>query len=175
LIPSWAKDKKTNFINARSETLMQKAPFRVSFKKRRCLILADGYYEWKTLGPKQKQAHYFCRADNAPLAFAGIWDIWKDGDEVIESCLIITTGANELSRPIHDRMPAILVGADADAWLDPEVEEPEALLEILRPFAAQGMSCSAVGPLVNSVRNNGAACIEPIVAVTQGSFFDAAE
>src|ERR1700733_10397098 len=104
LIPSWAKGKKAPFINARSETVADKPAFRSAFKKRRCLILADGYYEWKALGPKQKQPCFFRLRSGKPIAFAGIWELWKDESEPLESCAIITTEANELSRTVHDRM-----------------------------------------------------------------------
>jgi putative SOS response-associated peptidase YedK len=162
LIPLWAKHKKTSFINARADTLFEKPAFRSAVKRRRCLILADGYYEWQPLGPKQKQPYYFHRKDDSPVAFAGIWECWKGAEQPLESCAIITTDANDLSRPIHDRMPAILCGADAEAWLDPRTEEPAILLELLRPFATDAMACDRVGPLVNSVKNNGPGCIEVV-------------
>jgi putative SOS response-associated peptidase YedK len=162
LIPSWAKDKKTMFINARAETLLEKPAFRTAVKRRRCLILADGYYEWKTLA-KAKQPYYLRPRDDEPIAFAGIWECWNGGAEAepIESCSIITTEANELSRPIHDRMPVILRAADANAWIDAEVEDPQGIVTLLRPFPSELMTCYAVGPHVSSMKNNGPACIEP--------------
>ncbi len=175
LIPFWAKDKKMNFINARGDTLFEKPAFKAAAKRRRCLILADGYFEWKTLGPKKKQPFYFRLKGDAPFAFAGIWDTWtpphtqplsQEGRgelEPIESCAIITTDANELSQPIHDRMPVMLRGAAAEAWLDPAVEELASLAHLLRPFAADDMTCYAVGPLVGNVKNNSPECIEPLV------------
>jgi putative SOS response-associated peptidase YedK len=163
LIPSWAKDKKTSFINARADTIADKPAFRAAFKRRRCLILADGYFEWKTRGPKQKQPYYLRPKDDGPIAFAGIWETWKGAETPIESCSIITTDANELSRMIHDRMPVMLREPEADAWIDSAVEEPRGLLELLRPFPAELMCCDAVGQAVNSVKNNDPSCIEVVV------------
>jgi putative SOS response-associated peptidase YedK len=162
LIPSWAKDKKANLINARAETLFEKPAFRASAKRRRCLIVADGYYEWKTLGPKAKQPYYFRSADDKPFAFAGVWDIWRGEGEPIESCSIVTTRANELSAEIHDRMPVILCGESADAWIDFDAAEPAALAELLVPFPAEKMVRYPVGTAVGNAKSNGPQCIEPI-------------
>jgi putative SOS response-associated peptidase YedK len=162
LIPFWAKDSKISLINARSETLLEKASFRTSFARRRCLIPADGYYEWQTRG-KTKTPFYFRRADDRPLAFAGLWDCWKGAEEPVESCTIITTSANELSRPIHDRMPVLLDEVARQAWLDPDVEDPRALLELLQPLPAAQMVCYPVQTLVNSPKNNSPECIAPAV------------
>src|ERR1700686_4744679 len=104
LIPSWAKDKKMLLINARAETLFEKPALRAAAKRRRCWIVADGYYEWKALGPRQKQPYYFRLKSAEPFAFAGVWETWKGEGDPIESCAIVTTEANELSRPVHDRM-----------------------------------------------------------------------
>ncbi len=164
LIPSWAKDKKTPFINARGETVADKPAFRTAFKKRRCLILADGYYEWKTLGPKQKQPYYLRLKSGDPLAIAGIWETWLGDGDPVESCAIITTEANELSRNIHDRMPVILRGTDTDAWLDPDIADAKALLPLLRPLPPEGMIAFPVSARVNKVSENDAGLIE---AVTQ--------
>ena len=160
LIPSWAKDKKTSFINARSDTLAGKPAFRAAFKRRRCLILGNGYYEWKVAG-KQKWPFYFRMKDDKPFTFAGVWETWKGEEPAIESCSIITTDGNELTRDVHDRMPVILSGDDALAWLDPTIEDPTALLELLRPYPAEEMMAIPVSQLVNSVKNNNAQCIEP--------------
>ncbi|MBD2022479.1 SOS response-associated peptidase, partial [Leptolyngbya sp. FACHB-36] len=110
LIPSWAKDEAigNKLINARAETVAEKPSFRAAFKQRRCLILADGFYEWQRLNTKKKQPHYFQRSDAQPFAFAGLWEHWQHGEAVIDSCTIITTQANELLEPIHDRMPVML-------------------------------------------------------------------
>ncbi len=160
LIPFWVKDKKTNLINARSETVLEKPAFKGAVKRRRCLIFADGYYEWKTLGPKAKQPYYFRMADDQPFAFAGIWDQWSGEGPTLESCSILTTSANELSASVHDRMPVILRGDDAQAWIDPKVEDLAQIAELMRPFPADAMACVAVSSRVNSVKNNGIECIQ---------------
>ncbi len=160
LIPSWSKDKKTSFINARADTVATKPAFRAASKRRRCLILADGYYEWRTEG-KTKTPFYFHMRDTRPMAFAGIWETWSGADTPIESCAIITTDANEVARTVHDRMPVILRGTDAAAWLEPGVEEAR-LIDLLRPCAADAMVFRQVGPNVNSVKNNDASLIEPV-------------
>ena len=165
LIPWWAKDRKgaARNINARAETVATKPMFRDSFAKRRCLIPADGFYEWQRL-PKGKLPHYIYRADGEPLAFAGIWSSWKDPDsgERIGSCSIITGRPNELVSPIHDRMPAILPRQRWSEWLDHSVVDStvaESLLDIL-PGAE--MAEHAVSTLVNKVANNYPECIEPL-------------
>ena len=154
LIPSWAKDAKKPQINARGETVAEKPMFRSAFKKRRCLILADGYYEWKTIGPKQKQPYFLRLKNGEPFTFAGIWETWKGDGDAIDSCAIITTEANDLSRPIHDRMPVILRGTDADAWLDPDIADAKALVPLLRPFPAGEMAAFPVSSRVNKVSEN---------------------
>jgi putative SOS response-associated peptidase YedK len=159
LIPSWAKDAKKPQINARGETVAEMPMFRSAFKKRRCLILANGYYEWKTLGPKQKQPYFLRLKNGEPFTFAGIWETWKGDGDAINSCAIITTEANDLSRPIHDRMPVILCGADADAWLDPRVDA-KAIVPLLRPFPAGEMVAFSVSTRVNKVGENDAGLIE---------------
>jgi len=162
LIPSWAKDKKTPFINARADTAATKPAFRSAFKKRRCLIVADGYYEWKKLDAKTKQPHLFRLKSGDPFTFAGIWETWKGEGDPIESCAILTTDANELARTIHDRMPVILRGDDAEAWIDPDVEDATALTPLLRPFPADEMVAIPVSTRVNKVGENDAGLIEPM-------------
>jgi putative SOS response-associated peptidase YedK len=161
LIPFWAEDKKigARLINARGDTVASKPAFRDAFRKRRCLIPADGYYEWKAVG-KRKQPFYYRLRDGSPLAFAGLWEHWERGGETIESCSIITTEANELAAPVHDRMPALLPRRACELWLDPNVDEPLPLLELLRPYPADQMCVSAVNPVVNSSRYEGPECIE---------------
>ncbi len=161
MIPFWSKDGKNKQINARAETVVEKPAFRNSLKKRRCLVLADGYYEWRTEG-KIKHPYYFHLRDDQPFAFAGLWDCWKGGDAPLETCTIITTEANELSRPIHDRMPVILPHAACALWLDPEVEDPAVLQDLLKPYPADAMTCDPVSPLVNNVRNNSPECIRRV-------------
>jgi putative SOS response-associated peptidase YedK len=130
------------------------------FKKRRCLILADGYYEWKTLGPKQKQPYLLRLKNGEPFTFAGIWETWKGDGDAMDTCGIITTEANELSRPIHDRMPVILRGADADGWLDPGFAAAKALVPLLRPFPADDMVAFPVSSRVNKVSENDPGLLE---------------
>ncbi len=161
LIPSWAKDKKIAQINARADTAATKPMFRAAFKKRRCLILADGYYEWKKAGAK-KQPYLYRMKNEQPFTFAGLWETWSDEGEPIESCTILTTDANDLAKAVHDRMPVILAGEDALAWLDPAVDDPAKLTSLLLPFAPEKMTCYPVDVLVNSVKNNSPACIVPI-------------
>jgi putative SOS response-associated peptidase YedK len=161
LIPAWAKDKKTLLINARAETIAEKPAYRVAFKKRRCLIVADAYYEWKKLGPKEKQPFLFRLKNGDPFGFAGIWETWEAGSEAVESCAIVTTEANELSRPVHDRMPVILRGADADMWLNLGTEDAKALTSLLRPLPAGEMVTFPVSARVGKVSENDAGLIEP--------------
>ncbi len=164
LVPSWAKDEalSAKMINARSETLAEKPAFRAPLRRHRCLIPADGYYEWQKVGSR-KQPYYFRLRDHSPFAFAGLWDSWKrpNPDEPpLESCTIITTAANEISQPIHDRMPAILRESEYELWLNPDVQESEKLLHMLRPLDASLMVAEPVSSFVNQVRNDGPRCIE---------------
>ncbi|NLF70609.1 MAG: SOS response-associated peptidase [Candidatus Anammoximicrobium sp.] len=165
LIPSWAKEPSigNRMINARAETVADKPAFRAAFRRRRCLVPADGYFEWQKTR-KSKQPYYIRRRDDLPFAMAGLWERWTDPqtDEPIETCTIITTEANELTRPIHDRMPVILDAAGYDRWLDPHLERPDPLRELLRPFAAQAMRADPVDAYVNNPRNGGPQCIQPL-------------
>ncbi len=164
LIPAWAKDPGmgARMINARAETVAEKPAFRAAFKYRRCLIPADGFYEWQKLNGK-KQPMYIMAQDGGVLAIAGIWERWMspDGSE-IESCSLLTTSPNELLQPIHDRMPVIIAAADYDAWLDPQAQRPETLQPLLRPYPAALMTAYPVGPLVNSPFNDTPDCIRPV-------------
>jgi putative SOS response-associated peptidase YedK len=158
LIPSWAKDTKIgqSTCNARADTVATKPAFRSAFKKRRCLVVADGYYEWLKDG-KEKQPILYEVDGGKAFAFAGLWEWWpgpEGKDEPIESCTIITTDANELAREVHDRMPVILDAKDYDAWLECR-DAP------LLPFPAERMSARPVNRFVNNARNQGAKCIEP--------------
>ncbi|HEV8202681.1 MAG TPA: SOS response-associated peptidase [Pyrinomonadaceae bacterium] len=152
LIPFWSKEPK-GIINARVETIAEKASFNESFQKRRCLIFADGFYEWERNG-KISQPYYFQLKDGEPFAFAGVWDKWRANDRVITSCAIITTKANELLSTIHTRMPVILPPELYDFWLNEDSREPE-LKEILMPFPASEMISHAVSYDVNDVKNEG--------------------
>lgn len=164
LIPSWAKDPRSGarMINARAETVAEKPAFRSAFVRRRCLVPADGFYEWKrTAGGKQP--FFFQMRDGRPLAFAGLWEQWKspDGGQ-IESYTILTTDANELLRPVHDRMPVILPPAAYDLWLDPDVQKPDVLLALLHPYPEEAMTAYPVSMRVNSPANDDPQCIAPI-------------
>ena len=153
LIPSWSNDGK-GFINARAETLEEKPSFSESFRSRRCLIPADGFFEWKRTG-REKRPFYFQLHDEFPFAFAGIWDTWRNRGEVVTSCAIITTAANELVDELHDRMPAILLDEFHDAWLDPTTDRA-VLTRMLKPFPSFGMKTHPVSSGVNSPDNDSA-------------------
>jgi putative SOS response-associated peptidase YedK len=164
LVPSWAKDAtlSAKMINARSETVAEKPAFRSPLRRHRCLILADGYFEWQKVG-SHKQPYYIRLRDHGPFAFAGLWDSWKrqNPDEPpLESCTIITTPANEISQPIHDRMPAILREHEYELWLNPDVQESETVLPMLQPLDSSLMVAERVSTFVNQVRNDGPRCIE---------------
>ena len=165
LIPYWAKDASigAKTINAVSETAAEKSAFRESMRKRRCLIPADGFYEWKQIGPKKGQAYNIGIKDNGLFAFAGLWDRWKGPDgNPIESCTILTTEANSLLKEIHNRMPVILSPADYDVWLDPGVTDPANLTDLLKPFDARLMRAYPVSSTVNSVKNDGPQCAKEV-------------
>ena len=131
-------------------------------KTRRCLIPADGFFEWKKVG-KAKQPYYFTAADDKPFAFAGLWERWSKGEgEPIESCTILTTAANELVKPFHDRMPVILPPIDYDAWLDPATTDATNLNYLFEPFPPGEMAARPVNPVVNNARQNVPECIEPV-------------
>lgn len=170
LVPAWAKDEKmaARMINARSETVAEKPSFRKPFKSQRCLVPATGYYEWKELPEsrptkKVKVPMYFTINDGELFSFAGLWDRWQrfDGKEVI-SFTIITTEPNDLSAPIHNRMPVILNQEDEESWLDPTNEDTEQLTAMLRPYDSDKMSVYPVSKFVNSPRNDSPKCIEKL-------------
>ena len=153
LIPMWAKDSDigNRLINARGETLAEKPSFRGSYRHKRCLILADGFYEWKSFGNrKSKTPYYIHMQDRKPFAMAGLWDHWESPDgSSIKSCTIITTTPNELTGAIHDRMPVILHPRDYARWLDPAPQTPENLQPLIKPFPADPMTAYPVSTLVN--------------------------
>lgn len=161
LIPAWAKDSAmgAKMINARSETVTEKPTFRSAFKQRRCLILADGFYEWKKQQGR-KQPFYYQLEKGQPFGFAGLWERWKapEGD-FWETCTILTTDANELLAKVHDRMPVLLHREDYDQWLDPGVRDTEALRSLLRPYEAEAMTARPVSPSVNSPANDTRDCV----------------
>lgn len=162
-VPSWSDEPKTKYsmINARAETVAEKRSFRSAFRKRRCLILADGFYEWQKREGK-KQPYYLHMKGDQPFAFAGLWEHWKGGGDELESCTIIVTEPNELLKPIHDRMPVILDPNDYDQWLDPELSDTERLQKLLRPYRSKEMEAYPVSTLVNKPTNDVEKCVEPV-------------
>lgn len=172
LIPFWAKDRKiaARNINARSETAASKGTFRESFAKRRCLIPAEGFYEWQPR-PKGKLPHYIYGVA-APLAFAGLWASWRDPetDERVLSCSILTGSPNELVEPVHSRMPVVLRGEVWDSWLDRSLTDPEEVSALVQTAGSDTMAMHPVSTLVNKVANNVPELIDPLTtgAVDQG-------
>ncbi|HEY9826587.1 MAG TPA: SOS response-associated peptidase [Stenomitos sp.] len=162
LIPSWAKDATigSKLINARSETAAEKPSFRTALKYRRCLIPATGFYEWQAIKGKGKQPFFFSMMGNSLFAFAGLWESWHD----IETCTILTTAANSLLQPIHDRMPVILPAEAYDQWLDPTVQDTKQVAQLLQPFPDESMQAFPVSTRVNSVKVDDASCMEPLPA-----------
>jgi putative SOS response-associated peptidase YedK len=164
LVPSWADDVSIGhrMINARSETLSGKPAFRTAFRERRCLIPADGFYEWGGAAGALKQPYLFERPDQAPFAFAGIFDSWRAGAEgAVRSCAIITTGANGVLTGIHARMPVILDPSGYERWLDPEERDVEALRPLLAPCPDAWLTRSTVGLQVNDARRDTPDCADP--------------
>jgi putative SOS response-associated peptidase YedK len=164
LIPPWAKDPSigNRMINARAETVATKPAFRRAFKERRCLLLADGLYEWQRQ-ERRKQPFYIRLRDGRPFAFAGLWEHWEGCEGMaIQSCTILTTTSNEVVGRIHDRMPVILSPTDYDRWLDPSIQEPAVLQPLLRPYSADEMTAYPVSTLVNSPANDTPGCTGPL-------------
>lgn len=161
LIPFWADDPKigSKMINARAETLAEKPAFRAALKARRCLVVADGYYEWLKAG-KRRIPHYIHRADRQPFCFAGLWERWGR-ENPLESCTIITTEANSLTRPLHERMPVILDPVDCESWLNPQ-SSPAELVDLLEPFPSDELSFEQVNEFVNKVGNEGPECLNSL-------------
>jgi len=166
LIPMWAKDPAigNRLINARGETVAEKPSFRGSFKYKRCLILADGFYEWKANpGTKTKTPHFIHMKDRKPFVFAGLWDTWDSPDgSSIKTCTIITTEPNELMAPIHNRMPVILHTRDHAKWLDASPQTPDSLLPLIKPFPADEMAAYPVSTLVNKPSNDIPELVVPV-------------
>ncbi|MCA1630468.1 MAG: SOS response-associated peptidase [Acidobacteria bacterium] len=161
LIPSWAREMPggAKTFNARAETLQQRPTFRDALGLRRCLVIADGFYEWG----KDKTPVYFYDSMGKPMAFAGLWDSWKSGEgKTINSCAIITTEANGLVKPVHDRMPAVLYPAEYGWWLDRDGTDAGELGKLLRPYQASLMKAHPVSKRVNDVRNDGEVCAAPL-------------
>lgn len=163
LIPSWSKDTSIGYkmINARGETLAEKPSYRAAFLRRRCLILADGFYEWKKLNGG-KQPMYIRLESGEPFAFAGLWEVWQSPEgDAIQSATIITTAPNTFMRSIHDRMPVILPRAAYDDWLDPSERKADTLQHLLVAYPAEEMMAYAVSKAVNSPGNDTPECVVP--------------
>lgn len=164
LIPSWAKDFSigARLINARSETVAEKPAFRSPYKRRRCLVVADGFFEWKKQKDK-KQPFYFLLQNQRPFAFAGLWEKWTSPQgEQVHSCTILTTTANKLLQPIHHRMPLLLKQQDYELWLDPQVQSPALLQDLLFPYPSEDMKSYEVSSFVNNPKHNSHQCVEAI-------------
>lgn len=165
LVPSWAKDPSVGnrMINARAETLGEKPSFRSAYRRRRCLVLADGFYEWQQGRGKIKTPHYIRLRSGEPFALAGLWEEWHspEGDQLL-TCTIITTEPNELVAQYHNRMPVILPESTYERWLDPSERQPDELDDLLGPYPAAEMEGFAVSTLVNSPGNDDPSCIEPV-------------
>lgn len=170
LVPPWAQDTRvgSRMINARAESVLDKSAFRAPFTRRRCLVPADGFYEWQANGNGAKQPWYFAHRHGDPLAFAGLWESWRphprtdDGADRIVSCTIITTTANEAVAPVHDRMPVLMGPETWDRWLDPVNDDVKALHALLVPAAVELLRPVPVRPLVNNVANEGPELVEPV-------------
>jgi len=162
LIPSWAKDPSigNKMINARAETVSEKPSFRKAFNVRRCLILADGFYEWQKTDDS-KQPYHIKMEDDSTFAFAGLWETWGMNGEKIRSCAIITTDANQLMHEVHHRMTVILHPEDYGIWLDPNFDEKEPLMSLLKPYPADAMEAYPVSKRVNKPSNNVPSVLEP--------------
>lgn len=163
LVPSWAKDASAGarLCNARAEGIADKPAFRHAFRKKRCVVPASGFYEWQTLG-RMKLPWYFARTDEAPLPFAGLWETWKRPDGAwLDTCSLITTSANGVVGRVHNRMPVILDESAIDSWLDPQIQDPVALMPLLRPYPETRMTGIPVNPRVNRIENEGPECLEP--------------
>ncbi len=164
LIPSWAKDPKigNQCINAKAETVAEKPSFRSAFKKRRCLVVATGFYEWQIQG-RTKQPIWIGLRSHRPFAFAGLWEHWTPAEgEPRETCTIITTEPNDLMAPIHNRMPVILAPASYDQWLDPTFQHIEPLKALLRPYPSEELMAYSVSTLVNNPGHDAPQCLEPV-------------
>ena len=164
LIPPWAESPQigARMINARAETVAEKPAFRTAFRRQRCLIPAVAFYEWKTVAGR-KIPHAIVRRDGTPMAFAGLWSSWQNArtGETIHSCTIITTTANEVLAPFHDRMPVILPREAWDSWLDVSIDSVPLLQSLLAPCPAEDLRAFPVSSLVNSVRNDGPELLAP--------------
>ena len=175
LVPSWAKKPDTGLkmINARVETVSERAAYRRAFERFRCLIIADGFYEWQRQAAGPKQAFHIARSDGGQFAFAGLWSIWHDDEnegQTLRTCTIITTAANSAIASLHDRMPVILAPGAESAWLDSS-QPPDRLRELLTGLAPSETAVRPVGPAVNDARYDGPECLAPPVPDAQVALF----
>ena len=164
LIPSWAKDPKigNRMINARSETLAEKPSFRAAYKRRRCLILADGFYEWRKNGDGSKTPMFIHQPSREPFALAGLWEVWHSSEgDILPTCTIITCAPNTFMQSLHNRMPVVVPPTDYDEWLDPAERSADSLQHLLRPYTDDGLTAFAVSTVVNSPRNDVPEAIRP--------------
>jgi len=164
LIPAWAKDppRGSGLINARAETVADKPSFRAALRRRRCIVPADGFYEWVGKG-RERRPHWFRMRDGALLAIAGLWESWTGPEGLeVESCAVITTEANSEMRRFHHRMPALLAPSDHACWLDPGERDPARVLPLLAPCPSDWLTAVEVSRHVNSPRNDDPLCIEPV-------------
>lgn len=161
LVPFWAESPAigNRMINARAETLASKAAFREAFRQRRCIVVADGFFEWRK-ERRGKQPYHIVPKGEMLFGFAGLWERWKHNEQTLESCTIVTTEANELIQSLHDRMPAILAPEDYARWLERNERDPAKLQPLLRPFPADEMELYPVNPIVNNVKHDDPKCIE---------------
>ena len=174
LIPSWAKAPSiaTKTINAMSETVAEKPAFRDALHSRRCLIPTDGFYEWLSIGAKQKQPFSIGMVDDSVFAFAGLWDSWRDASgQFLETCTILTTRPNPLVTDVHNRMPVILDAQSYDLWLDPKVKNPSLVAHLLTPFDATRMKKYPVSPRVNRPENDDPECAQGVAVALPQSLF----
>ncbi|MEQ9617746.1 MAG: SOS response-associated peptidase [Deltaproteobacteria bacterium] len=162
LVPFWAKNTNIGYkmINAKAEGIENKNSFKNPLRKRRCLVLADGFYEWKKTDKKSKIPYFIRLSSGEPFAFAGLWDIWTKGEEPLTTFTIITTDNNELLKPIHNQMPVILHQKDEGTWLDPELKDPEKLKPLLKPYPSKEMEMYEVSTIVNSPKNDIPECVK---------------
>lgn len=164
LVPHWSRDPKAGPINARAETIAEKPSFRDAFARRRCLIPADGFYEWRTdVATEVKTPYFIRRKDGRPMAFAGLWESWRppDGGETLYTCTIVTTAADGFLSDLHPRMPVVLDGSEIAEWLDAERDDAEGLGHLLVPHGADALEAYPVSAMVNDVRNDGPELIRP--------------
>lgn len=161
LIPGWSEDPNIAYstINARAETVDKRSTFRDAFNSRRCLVIADGFYEWQARGKEPKQPYIITRADGEPIAFAGLWERWVRGDEALETFTIIVTEPNTLLKPIHNRMPVILQNEHYEAWLSGQAGK-----ELLVPCPAEQLTTVPVSTRVNNPAHDDPDCIEPLTS-----------